>query len=423
MQNRTHGPTHELLTVASQSVEHDAKGNMTVIPAVLRPGSDPLKLKWDFENKLRAADIDDDGNDDIYYRFDALGRRVARDDGTDHVIFYQFGQQTLADYAAGAAANNPTYTYIFASYIDEPVMRGGSGGLRYYHRNQQYSITALTDGGGTIVERYAYTAYGQGSFHDASGTVQTASASNNRYTYTGREWDEGLSLYHYRARMYDAVAGRFVSRDPIKYRGDFGLYHFLAQTPLSRQDPSGLLAVCCRPMDVTLCGFDIGWLADHCQLRDACVAGETSHPVGTDTDPNRELDDGTSCSTATRGDIEACLQRNKHNNQPYGAPARPGNNCQVGTALRLGKCCLQSSWKPNINCWVPYEVCIRWRRVTIAPYPGPNYCGTSTWVCDEWGYWYSSSPDVPADPPRCPAVDNTSAGGWPDGVDPLRPGL
>jgi hypothetical protein len=65
-QNRTRGPTHELLTVASQSVTHDTEGNMTLIPAVLRPGSDPLTMKWDFENKLIAADADNDSMDDIF---------------------------------------------------------------------------------------------------------------------------------------------------------------------------------------------------------------------------------------------------------------------------------------------------------------------------------------------------------------------
>ena len=108
-------------------------------------------------------------------------------------------------------------------------------------RNQQYIITALTDGGGAIVERHAYTAYGQVTFADASGTVQTNSASNNRYTYTGREWDNGLILYHYRARMYDAVAGRFVSRDPIGFAGSkLNLYRFAEGNPKSSSDPSGL---------------------------------------------------------------------------------------------------------------------------------------------------------------------------------------
>ena len=47
-QTRTHGNAHELLTAASQSITHDVKGNMTSIPAVLRPGSDPLALNLGF---------------------------------------------------------------------------------------------------------------------------------------------------------------------------------------------------------------------------------------------------------------------------------------------------------------------------------------------------------------------------------------
>jgi RHS repeat-associated protein len=108
-------------------------------------------------------------------------------------------------------------------------------------RNQQYSITALTDGGGSIVERYAYTAYGQVTFANASGTVQSTSASNNRYAYTGREWDQGLSLYHYRARMYDAEIGRFVSRDPIGFEGSqWSLYEYVSSSPSVYNDPTGM---------------------------------------------------------------------------------------------------------------------------------------------------------------------------------------
>lgn len=79
-------------------------------------------------------------------------------------------------------------------YIDELVLRTGSGGLLYYHRNQQYSVTALTDGGGGISKRYAYRVYGEPVFLNAGGTVQMPSASENRYTYTGREWDEEHEL-------------------------------------------------------------------------------------------------------------------------------------------------------------------------------------------------------------------------------------
>ena len=224
-QTRTHGPTHEILTAASQSIQHDVKGNQTAIPAVLRAtGSTSLVMKWDFDNHLASADIDNDSTDDIFYEFDALGRRVARDDGTNDTIFVQSGQQTVADYPSGTAATSPTYTYLYASYIDEPIVRVDGSTLEYYHRTQQYSITAVTNSSGTVVERYAYDAYGNLSIFDGSGTARTTTAIDNRYTYTGREYDEDLGLYHYRARMYNAVAGRFCSRDPIGYIDGIHLY-------------------------------------------------------------------------------------------------------------------------------------------------------------------------------------------------------
>ncbi|XZE19786.1 hypothetical protein SH449x_005114 [Pirellulaceae bacterium SH449] len=49
-----------------------------------------------------------------------------------------------------------------------------------YHRNQQYSITAMTTSSGAVAERYAYTAYGQPTILNASGTVLTSSAVGNR---------------------------------------------------------------------------------------------------------------------------------------------------------------------------------------------------------------------------------------------------
>jgi RHS repeat-associated protein len=248
-QNRTHGPTHELVSVASQSVTHDAKGNMTLIPALLRGSSQtpnqPLKMKWDFENKLLAADIDNGSTDDVFYKFDALGRRVARHSvaAAQNTVYFQSGQQTIADYTAGTTASSPTYTYVYASYIDEPVVRASSGGSvnHYFHRNQQYSITALTDASGAIVERYAYTAYGTPTITDASGITRTTTAIGNRYSYTGREWDETLALYQYRARKYDSAGGRFCSRDPIRYVDSLSQY--ISRMSTIGADPSGMISV------------------------------------------------------------------------------------------------------------------------------------------------------------------------------------
>ena len=114
-------------------------------------------------------------------------------------------------------------------------------GTRSFCCNHQYSITAVTTSAGAIAERYAYSAYGQPTILDASASVLSSSAINNRYTYTGREWDATLGLQHFRARWMSPSAGRFLGRDSIGYRDSFNLQQYVGQFVLSGMDPSGNL--------------------------------------------------------------------------------------------------------------------------------------------------------------------------------------
>jgi RHS repeat-associated protein len=256
-QSRTHGPTHELLTTGGQNVATDVKGNITILPVNLRPAgaTTAMNLNWDSDNKLRSADIDANGTADVNFQYDALGRRVARSGTGGSVVYVQMEQQTIADYPVGGAATTPTFRYVYASYIDEPVVRktAGTGGkLVCFHRNHQYSVTAVTTSTGAIAERYAYTAYGQPTILDASASVLSSSAINNRYTYTAREWDATLGLQHFRARWMSPNAGRFLGRDPIGYAGSpDDLYEFLESRTLFFTDPLGKIVgipgrmICC----------------------------------------------------------------------------------------------------------------------------------------------------------------------------------
>jgi RHS repeat-associated protein len=118
-----------------------------------------------------------------------------------------------------------------------------STGTRSFCCNQQYSVTAITTSTGSIAERYAYSAYGQPTVLDASASVLSSSAINNRYTYTGREWDATLGLHHFRARWMNPSAGRFLGRDPIGYLGGASLLNFLKCQPTRFVDPTGLLTI------------------------------------------------------------------------------------------------------------------------------------------------------------------------------------
>ena len=121
-----------------------------------------------------------------------------------------------------------------------------STGTSSFCCNHQYSVTAVTTSAGAIAERYAYTAYGLPAILDASASVLSSSAINNRYTYTGREWDTTLGLHHFRARWMSPSAGRFLGRDPIGYDAGVSVYQFLRSRILVRLDPTGTVDINCH---------------------------------------------------------------------------------------------------------------------------------------------------------------------------------
>ena len=172
-------------------------------------------MRWDFENRLSAA-YDAQAQDEINYRWDATGRRVCRLDGENQKIrvYIHDGQQVIADYSWGQSPTATEYRYVYGDYVDEPILRLSTAnkGRLYYHRDQQYSVVALSNSSGAAVERYGYDAYGTVAIFSGGGTARTTSSYGNRYTYTGREWDADLKLYHYRARMYDGNRSRFGAR-------------------------------------------------------------------------------------------------------------------------------------------------------------------------------------------------------------------
>ena len=180
------------LTAGGQTVATDVNGTITTLPVNLRPAgaTTAMNLTWDSNNKLRSADIDANGTADVNFQYDALGRRVARTGTGGSEVYVQMDQQTIADDSVVGAATTPTFRYVYASYIDEPVVRKGptsTSTAHFYHHNHQYSVTAITTSTDTIAERYAYSAYGQPTVLDASASVLSSSAINNRYTYTGRQ--------------------------------------------------------------------------------------------------------------------------------------------------------------------------------------------------------------------------------------------
>ncbi len=233
--NRTHNNVHEILSVGSNSLTHDVKGNLT-------QNKNGHTYVWDFDNQITAADNTGNGNN-IYYQYDVLGRRVAKTVINQLAkVYVCCGHQVLMEYDRGTAPSTGYRKYLYGAYIDEPTVmfRPHNGGWapQYYHRDSQHSVIALTWPSGKVAERYNYDSYGNVTIRAADGSTRTQPGTDNPYLYTGRRWDKETGLYYFRARYYDSVLGRFISRDPSGYPD--GLNAYMAYFAPGLMDPMGL---------------------------------------------------------------------------------------------------------------------------------------------------------------------------------------
>jgi RHS repeat-associated protein len=236
-ETRTHD-SHNALTsrsTVSRPLSYDADLNQT------DDGTSPFVFEYDANDHLKL--VRDRAIETVVasYKYDALGRRVEKFiAGTPNkVVRYYYSGERIVEERDRNDAVVATYTY--GNYVDEPLTMDRGGERYYYHSNRLFSTYALTNAAGSIVERYAYTAYGEATtFNAAYQQAQSSSRVGNPFTFTGRELDSETRLMYYRARTFDAVQGRFRQRDPREYVDGVNLYQ--AYFAPNGVDPSGTIS-------------------------------------------------------------------------------------------------------------------------------------------------------------------------------------
>jgi len=122
------------------------------------------------------------------------------------------------------------------------MMVSGVGTKHYFHQNHLYSVAAMTNSVGAVVERYRYDAYGKRTVTNAAGTTIAASTIGQQRGFTGYYLDAEIGLYFARSRTYSSGLGRFIGRDELGYLDGASLYN--SYFVPNRVDPFGFSAKC-----------------------------------------------------------------------------------------------------------------------------------------------------------------------------------
>ncbi len=189
---------------------------------------------YDYENRL--VQLVTPNSQFVTYKYDPFGRRIEKSiadtvTGTVTTMRYVYDREDVLFELDGSG--NIVTEFVHGPGIDELIAMIRNNQTYYYHADALGSIIAITNSAGQVVQRYEYNSFGQITYTQDATFKQP-------YTFTGREYDEESGLYYYRARYYDAKVGRFISEDPIGFRGGINLYSYVGNSPINFIDPFGL---------------------------------------------------------------------------------------------------------------------------------------------------------------------------------------
>jgi RHS repeat-associated protein len=222
----SYNSSNELTSNSNGSYTYDANGN-TLSDAAGR------SYTWDFENRL--TQVVNPGVGTTTFRYDPFGRRIQKSGPLGTTNYLYDGLDSSANLIEELdSAGNVLARYAQELSVDAPLSMLRSGTGSYYQADGLGSITSLSSSAGALANTYTYDSFGK--LTASTGTL------TNPFQYTAREADSETGTYYYRARYFDQNVGRFVSEDPIGFRGGINFYRYVSNNPLNLTDPTGLVS-------------------------------------------------------------------------------------------------------------------------------------------------------------------------------------
>jgi RHS repeat-associated protein/uncharacterized repeat protein (TIGR01451 family) len=213
----TYGRMNELLSDGPVTYRYDADGQ----PADRSDG-----FAYEFDTLGRLTDVRAPGKT-IRYEYDPFGRLVARDINGRKTEYLYDKEDIIAEYDGTTLETR----YVHGPGIDEPLSFTRDGKLHVLLSGLNDTVRRVYGSDGLPDEDYELSPFGE--------IERPAGVPLSRQLFNARDWDPDARLYYVRARFYDPATGRFISPDPIRFRGGWNLYAYGNNDPLNNIDPLG----------------------------------------------------------------------------------------------------------------------------------------------------------------------------------------
>jgi RHS repeat-associated protein len=205
-----------------------------------------MEYRWDIRDRLTGITVKNDLGEIIRtaeYTYDVYNQRIAKTvdtdgDGSLAAVTERFVYGRDQNIALVFDENgNVNHRYLFGDGVDQIEADESNGTVLWALTDHLGSVRDVVDDSGTVLNHVVYDAFG-------GVTSQTDESVVFRYGYTAREFDAESGLQYNRARYLDSFTGKFISEDPISFKGgDFNLYRYVFNSPLNGTDPSGEVTV------------------------------------------------------------------------------------------------------------------------------------------------------------------------------------
>jgi len=221
--NYTNNTSNELTSTSNSTYTYDYNGN-----ALTKTDSTgTTNYVWDYEDRLTSATLPGSGGT-ITFTYDPFGRRIKKVTPSTTSILVYDGDNFIEE-TNGTGAIVARYSH--GLNIDEPLAMLRSGATSFYDADGLGTITSLANAAGSLAQTYTFDSFGK--------QIASSGSLTNPFQYSARESDSETGLYYYRARYYNPNIGRFISTDPIGFKGGNNHYAFVKNNPLLLRDPQG----------------------------------------------------------------------------------------------------------------------------------------------------------------------------------------